>query len=62
MKKLNFNIFLYMGFGMYLVLTIIDRVIYKIPNVIYISIALLAFILVIVGVIIKSKGEKHGKK
>lgn len=62
MKKLNLNIFLYLGFGIYFILTIIDRTIYKINNIVYVSLALLSFILIIIGVIIKNKGDKHGKK
>lgn len=55
----NRNLFGAIGILIYLVLTLIDRVIVRIPDYIYIGIILVAMVMIIIGIII---GKKRGKK
>lgn len=48
MKK---NIWLIIGFIIYILLLVVDRFVYKLPNYVYIIIGLIVIILIIVGLI-----------
>ncbi len=64
MKKqtfnLKFNTLEYIGFISYLILVIIDRFFIKIPNLIYLTIAIISFIIVIIG-ILTNENKKYDK-
>jgi len=59
-KKNKFNYFGSIGIILYIVISLIDRAIYKMPDLIYILFMLVAITLVIVGIVIdrKNKGKK----
>lgn len=46
------------GILIYLLLMLIDRVMYKIPDIIYISITIVLIIIIIIGMIIDSRKDK----
>ncbi len=52
MKK---NIWLIIGFIIYILLLVVDRLIYKIPDYIYIIIGLIIIILIFIGLIKERK-------
>lgn len=55
---MNKNYFLVGGFVIYLLLTIVDRLIAELPDYIYIIISLIAIVLVIIGIITDKKNIK----
>lgn len=59
-KKNKFNYFGSIGIILYIVISLVDRAIYKMPDLIYILFMLVAITLVIVGIVIdrKNKGKK----
>lgn len=59
-KKNKFNYFGSIGIILYIVISLVDRAIYKMPDLIYILFILVAITLVIVGIVIdrKNKGKK----
>ena len=59
-KKNKFNYFGSIGIILYIVISLVDRAIYKMPELIYILFMLVAITLVIVGIVIdrKNKGKK----
>ena len=59
MKKKNkkFNYFGSIGIVLYVVISLIDRVVFKIPDLIYILFMLVAIIFVFTGIIVDRKGK-----
>ena len=60
MKNRKLNYFGSIGIILYIVISLVDRAIYKMPDLIYILFMLVAITLVIVGIVIdrKNKGKK----
>lgn len=49
------------GILMYIILSVVDRFIYKIPDYVYIPLAILGIILIIIGFIIEKKAKGGNK-
>lgn len=57
-KKNKFNYFGSIGIILYIVISLIDRAIYKLPDLVYILFMLVAIALVIVGIVIDKKNKR----
>lgn len=55
--KNKFNYFGSIGIILYIVISLIDRAIYKLPDLVYILFMFLAIILVIVGIIVDKNNK-----
>ena len=55
MNSKKFNYMGSVGIILYIIITLIDRVIYKLPDLIYIFSLLIALVFVVIGIIINKK-------
>ena len=56
-KNKTFNYYGSIGIIMYIIVSLIDRAIFKIPDIIYILLMLVAIICVLIGIILDRKGR-----
>lgn len=59
--KSRFNYFGSIGIILYMVISLIDRVIYKLPDLVYILFMLVAIALLFIGIIIDNKNKRKLK-
>ena len=61
-KKKNFNYFGSIGIVLYIIISLVDRAIYKLPDLVYILFMLVAITFVVVGIVIDKKNKRKSNE